>query len=242
MSAAQADEESRPQMTDVGWHDYVMSHFAPDELQNGVPNVKGLRRVARLLLGPPSQSVSRVVQFPLYDPSCKEIGGWQPAVAEHTLAFLWQQPDELQGQYVVFSDCACVWADNCLEANIFRFMVEVAATKAESRAYKRALQLKCLTADEVVPPAPQREAVPATTRPIEDSQIVFMDAKCRQLGIGLMAFVNSGRHRYKSIRDVSFDSARAMNEALSDYQNDPKTIPANLRGGYRADWRKSFDR
>lgn len=43
--------EPRPDQTDVGWHNYVMSKLDESEMQNGNPKVDGLRRLVKLLLG-----------------------------------------------------------------------------------------------------------------------------------------------------------------------------------------------
>lgn len=235
MSVARAALEDRVGMDHPGWHDYVLGHFQEDELFNGLPTVKGLRRVARKLLGALLQSSSRIVQAPTFSADALPVGGWQPVVAEHTLVFLWKIDDEALGREVAFADVAEVWADNCPDKNIFRFMASTAATRAEARAYKRALQLKCLTSEELVEP------VPARVEPeyILDEQIVYLEARCRQADIDLQAFVNSGKSTYKTIRQVPHERAKMMVEKLSDYLNKPDTIPSSIKG-FKRNWRETF--
>lgn len=230
----------RPAMTDPAWSDYVLGLMEPDELTpQGLVKVAGLRRVARLLLGPILKSTCKVVQPPVYDPGASAIGGWQPCTVEYNITFLWTGDDaeSMGSREVEFGDCAEVWLSNCPDLNIHRHMVETATTKAEARTYRKALQLKGIAAEEYAPPV----ATSGVTREqlIESFQIITMNAKCKALNINLRAFVNGGELTYKNINDVTYDRALKMIEHLGEYERNPKKIPERLRG-YDPEWRQSF--
>lgn len=231
------DAEPPEGMNDPGWSDFVLSKFAHDELGDGKPKVNGLRRVAQLLLGPIVMSYAKVVQSPRYiplDEGNKQGPMWEPAVVEYAIQILWKRTDEREGLEVEYQDCATLWSGNCDNPDIARFMVEVAATRAEARALRKLLALKGIAYEESV--SPSETTAPSSISP---AQVLFLEAKARELDIDLKAFVNAGQRAYRRIDEVPRDTALVMADKMGEYVRAPQTIPAKMKG-FKADWRRGF--
>ena len=71
---------------------------------------------------------------------------------------------------------------------------------------------------------------------VSPQQVNFLDNKCKQLDLDVMSFINIGEKDYRSINDVTRESAKKMIGVLNGYQNNTDTIPENVLG-YQSDWR-----
>ena len=132
------NEESRPSMFSDEWNPYVMAHFHTNELIDGNPICAGLRRVAELLLGDIIESGPEQV-FPATD-------GMAPdrATVVFKVVFDWMN----SGQQRVFKEVADVWHGNTDDL-FCAHPVATASTRAEGRALRKALKLRCLAAEEL---------------------------------------------------------------------------------------------
>jgi hypothetical protein len=214
-------EEEFPDRASPDWHNYAMSHFQPDELDgDGNPYVFGLRRVGRKLLGPPLQSVSRVVQ----GPQLLADGRLGPAVVEHLLVFEYEQ----------YSDCADVWAGNT-NPTFAIFPTALAATRAEGRAWRKALNLKrVIAAEESSGIIPAEEA--ETNGLIGPGFIKLLDASCKRNDVNLLKFIAEAKGKYTRVEDVPISVGQAMCRELAAYHRGAKAIPDRVKG-YDPNWR-----
>jgi len=224
---------SGPDPTSPEWNDHVLSLFTDGELYEGRPLCAGLRRVAELLLG-------RIVS------------------SRPTQVFAPQGGDEIGRATVVweivfedgslFSDVADCWEGNTDDAFCV-FNTATAATRAEGRAFRKALRLKTVAAEEmtkkntasIVRSISQTKQV-ATEGEYDDSsrmtdpQANFIDAKCKQLNLNVAEF-------FKEVFDVNVkrkvDKGRASLaiQKLNDYQQDKSLIPDSITA-YLSDWRE----
>lgn len=217
-------------MTSPEWSDYVLGQFASHELVDGAPNVAGLRRVTRKLLGPIVCSRGFVSQAPVVDGDRMT----HPATAEYEVTVLWMRPDELQGREVVYRDCAETWPENCQHATAVKFPIETATTRAEARCLRKLLGLQAIAAEEKI-------YTDGEEMKISSQQILFIDRHCEKMSISVPLFVNAGQYKYQCIEDVPHRTAVIMTEKLGAYERDRDSIPARLRG-YNAAWRQSFSR
>lgn len=138
------EEDNRPEMTSLAWTDYVMSLLDETELIEGAPKTDGLRRIAQVLLGPIYKSESKLVHFA------------ETVVVQHTLVIGWtldgvRLNEEKLLSVREFTDLACVNSGNTPE-KFLNHPVESAASKAEGRALRKALNLKKLAAEELLKP------------------------------------------------------------------------------------------
>lgn len=126
-------EEKVLTILDAEWDNYVMSLFDSSELVDGHPNVAGLRRVARLVLGE------------IYDsrPTAVFVTGENRATVVYEVKI--RKED---GKEIVFGDVADSSEYNadvpfCLHPSA------MASTRAEARALRKALCLKKASSEEL---------------------------------------------------------------------------------------------
>jgi len=202
------NEENRPSMFSDEWNEYVMAHFHTNELIDGNPICAGLRRVAELLLGDIVESGPEQV-FPATD-------GLAPdrATVVFKVVFDWMNT----GQQRVFKEVADVWHGNTDDL-FCAHPVATASTRAEGRALRKALKLRCLAAEELAKKdivnivQESVKQVPTSgdyqlNAGISSQQIAFVDQKCNQLDIDVTAFINMGNGKYNDISNVTKDNAK----------------------------------
>lgn len=232
-----ARSEPEPTMSDPAWSEYVMSQFDEAELDaEGCPRVHGLRRVARKLLGPILRSCATVVQTPVHAHAGRE--GFEPTVVMHELSILWTRPEDIKGGAafpVHFSEVADVWAGNC-DPRFGVYMTALAATRAEGRTFRKALQLNKVAAEEKGAGVGQSGF---NSDGIQQSQISVIASKCAQLDLNVKKFINVGRAKFKRFQDVPYDVAVQMVLLVSDYQRDPSKIPGGIKG-FDQNWKQEL--
>ena len=194
-----------------------------------------MRRVAEELLGTIVSSRPAQV-WPATDSDC-------PGRATVVFEIIIDWMDS--GQLKTFADVADVWHGNTDDL-FCAHPVATASTRAEGRALRKALKVKCLAAEELAKKdiaSIVRQTVQKPTDgewrendPISNPQINFIDAKCKQLDIDVMAFINSGENSYESVQDVSKETASKMLGLLNEYQTKNKSIPKEVEG-YQPNWR-----
>ena len=230
-------EEEKPSMFSDEWIDYVMGHFKKNELIDGNPICAGLRRVAELLLGDIIESGPETV-FPSTD-------GLSPgrATVVFKVVFNWMN----SGDNRIFKEVADVWHGNTDDL-FCAHPVATASTRAEGRALRKALKLRCLAAEELakkdivsivkdsIKKAPASGEYESNTK-ISSQQIQFIDNKCGQLDIDAFAFINMGNSSFANVGEVTRDSAKKMIKVLNTYQNDGGIIPENIKG-HKTNWRE----
>lgn len=230
------EDAEEPLMDSPEWSDFVMKQFTNEELDNlGNPCVHGLRRVSRKLLGPPICSSSRVISSPML--LCPTSMKRQPAVCEHKLVILWTRLEgtDFDSPYQVeFSDVGDVSEANT-DPDFCRFATATAATRAEARAYRKALQLHRVSSEETTL-VPIEEGVIVGN--ITATQVNFMELLCRRNNINLMKYINAGKVKFDSILDVPFEIAQTMIEHISGLQDKPENISDKYKG-FDDNWRKA---
>tara|TARA_B100000809_G_scaffold253278_1_gene289102 strand:- start:233 stop:1153 length:921 start_codon:yes stop_codon:yes gene_type:complete len=231
-----AEDEDRPSIFSDEWSGYVMAHFKPNELIDGNPICAGLRRVAELLLGDIIESGPEQV-FPATDNN-----GPGRATVVFSVTFNWMNSDSTK----TFKEVADVWHGNTDDL-FCAHPVATASTRAEGRALRKALKLRCLAAEELakkdiveivqqaVKQAPTSGEYESDKR-ISSQQIHFIDNRCNQLDIDVFSFINIGEGEYSSINDVNKDNAKKMIKVLNSYQNGGE-IPDKIKG-YKINWRE----
>ena len=231
-----SNEEERPSIFSDEWNGYVMAHFKPNELIDGNPICAGLRRVAELLLGDIIDSGPSQV-FPATDNN-----GPGRATVIFKVTFNWMNSGVIKS----FSEVADVWHGNTDDL-FCAHPVATASTRAEGRALRKALKLRCLAAEELakkdIVEIVQQAVKQAPTsgeyesnKSISSQQIQFIDNRCNQLDIDVVKFINIGENIYNSIAEVTKDNAKKMIKVLNTYQNGNE-IPDKVKG-YNINWRK----
>lgn len=231
-----AENDLMPAYGSDGWNDYVMQQFHKGELFDGNPTCAGLRRVVEELLG------SIVVSRPSQVWPATDSDGPGRATVVFEIVIDWMN----SGQLRTYSEVADVWHGNTDDL-FCAHPVATASTRAEGRALRKALKVKCLAAEELAKKdivSIVRQTVQKPTDGewqeedmISDAQVNFIDSKCRQLDINVMDFINAGEKNYVTISEVNKSTASKMLAALNQYQNNSKNIPEKL-SGYVSNWKE----
>jgi|TARA_R110002012_G_scaffold260919_2_gene442692 hypothetical protein len=230
-------DPERPAYGSKEWSEFVISKFEKYELIDKNPICAGLRRVAEELLGDIISSGPSEV-YPSNDSN-----GPGRATVVYQVVFNWMNSGEIR----TYSEVADVWHGNTDDL-FCAHPVATASTRAEGRALRKALKVRCLAAEELAKKdivSIVRESVKvegATDGEWDDkdgisaAQVNFIDRKCEQLDISVMEFVNSGENTYSGIEDVSKQTASAMLGRLNQYQNGQSVMPDDIKG-YNNNWR-----
>lgn len=224
-------EESRdatgPRMTDPEWTDWLMGQLTDREKdENGNPRVTGLRRLARLHLG------TIVGSIPGHFIGAEEDNGFR-ATSSHIVSIAWGgNRDDIR----VFGGIADTYSGNT-DPEYCRHAAATAETKAEARAYRRALALENVVAAEELTNVPVTEA--GVDGLIVPSQERGIDTLCKRLDINVSKFINSGSSgkHYKHVAHVPYKTAQVMIEQLNKYQQKMHLIPEPLKG-YDETWKR----
>ena len=224
-------ENMMPAYGSEEWNDFVMSKFHKSELFDGNPVCAGLRRVAEELLG------TIVVSRPSQVWPATDSDGPGRATVVFEVVIDWMD----SGQLRTYSDVADVWHGNTDDL-FCAHPVATASTRAEGRALRKALKVKCLAAEELAKKdvaSIVRQTVQANQSTdgewkeddsVTTAQINFIDAKCKQLDVNVMKFINMGESTYETIEKVSKKTASKMLGVLNEYQTDVKSIPDEVSG------------
>lgn len=214
-----------PTPADPGWSDYVLSHFVEGEMdREGSPSTDACRRVVNKLLGPIVCVEPKIVQVP------EASNGYRAAaLVSVTIAF-----DGDRGDLRTYGDGSDVYPGNTDEL-FARHAVATAITKAEGRAYRKALMLrKVITAEE-------KTSVSVTEcgldRYITDGQLRAIDKTCRDVGVNVKKFLHAckitGSHSL-----IKYEKAIELLEGASRLLQNPDKIPVEIKG-YDPAWRES---
>ena len=231
------NEQNIPLPTDKEWHSYVMSQFTEDELQDKKnPTVDGLRRVAELLVGYIVEQTTDVVQEPT------KANEWRATVT-HKVVLLCSSMNDTASPYKTFTAAADSYWGNT-DKIYSKYPVAIAESRAEARAFRKALKLKVVAADELSkiaeqenPPTP--DEFNSNPTDITDVQINFIDLTCKRTNIDVEKFVKTDYAYVKTIRQLKHGQSLTLVAKASAYLQKPPTIPEEIIG-YKEGWRGDF--
>jgi hypothetical protein len=217
--------EGRSQLPAVGteeWSVFVLSQFKDDEVFNGCPNVEGLRRVCEAHYGDVVESVSQVVQSP-------NSANMNHSCVIHHLTI--QCHDGITRRFSGTADVFEGNSDNPMFS--WQYSSATCETRAESRAYRRALRLRHVVAQEELSSVPIQES--GANGFISNAQKNFLSVNGRRLNINVMKYVSSGRNIYKYANDIPYDVAVKALAHIQQYIRDPSKIKPEWRG-FEENW------
>jgi hypothetical protein len=215
-------EDIVPNIEDSGWSDYVISQLEPDESYNGLPTTDGLRRIAGKLLGPIVKSISHIVQVPTPENE-------NHATVEHLIAIRW---DDNPLDIREFQDVADTYPKNTPQEEFAIHAPATAATKAEGRALRKALQLKRIFTVEEAVELPESE-----NNKINNSQIAFVRMMCERNDINVNKLLAKSKvKKYDKLEEVPYVTAVQITKYLQDCQLGKVQITDDIKG-YDPNWR-----
>jgi len=213
-----------PDIIDPEWNDYVLNLLEPDEKINDNPTTDGLRRLTEKLLGPIVESNSIIVQTPTPENKYR-------ATVQHNITIEFDENDRRQ-----FSGCADSYYGNTDKYE--HFPIAVAETRAEGRAYKRALKLRKIIAAEEYSQKKVDIYDSPTQNEITAFQIQFIDSLCRpdKLNLNVQKTVEHILNRsITHITQLTHQEAITINGKLHEYRQNPDQIIEEIKG-YQDNW------
>jgi hypothetical protein len=216
-----------PQYNSTEWHDYVMSQFTTDELTDDYPNIFGLRRVGEALLGDIVQS-GPITLFP---PAASDEGPGRSSCI-YTIVFNW-----FNGGREVEFRAAAGSSPNNTNKDFAIYPECIAETRAEARALRKALKLRCVSSEELPQTNINRDIPTSSTGEwnpndkISTTQQIFLTQRLKESKIDLTKFINHNGYKYASLDEVTKQTAKEMIELVNSYQTTgkgSKTIPEDI--------------
>lgn len=221
----------KPCINDLGWTDYVLGLLSEDEKIAGNPTTDGLRRVFEIALDCyVTEARTEVVQTP--DPNNEKR-----ATVVHTISYVLKyiESGSQDLKYRSVSGAADVYWGNC--DKIYRnHPVAVAETRAEGRAFRRALKLRKVVAAEEISKDIDDHPDADTVNKITNNQVNFLDTLSSRLNINVIKLLESNNLETKNIYGLSHDDAVSIIRVLSGYQQNMQNIP-ELLIGYSNEWK-----
>lgn len=226
------DKEPSPQIGDLEWSDYVLSQMDDSEKYEDKPTVAGLRRVCRKLFGYVLQSRCHVISNHFGKDHTGRLDAC--AVVKCSLSIRTHQ-----GELIDVEGLAEVNPANTDDL-FLGFPCATAESRAEGRAYKKAMMLKGLTADET----PNKDVAEGirdlmgeggklqdSNERASDNQLYVIGKNCKEAGIDVMKFINSSDKfgPYNDVSEVESKVAKLMLKKLNEYVNDKDSIPSEIK-------------
>lgn len=179
----------------------LLDKLTDKEKVNGHPTVNGLRRIINDYVGWITKNTSQVVQCPT-----PENKNRATVVAEISILFH-------SGMEITVSGCADVWEGNT-PTPFSKHPVATAESRAEGRAYRKALNLDVTTAEEM---GTFTEEV--SFEPIKDPQVTMIRNICKRCDIDLDKFLAIHNLSEDTLSKASHHDGTTMCRQLSDYQS-----------------------
>lgn len=233
------NQEKKISMLDPEWQDHIMGQFTQDELQDGYPTVYGLRRVVQDTFGQIVSSIPVKLESLLSE----STPGRAYCVYEVKVM--------TKSGFMVSGAAAGAFAENTDDVYAV-FPEAIAEVRAEARALRKMLNLKCVSADELTKKdtrkatatlkAKAEEAkaekktdgiwvAPAVLDTLSPIQTAFIQKMCKRLQIDVNKFINSESWKYNDLQDVTAQHAQDMIDKLNQYQSNSNTslnVPTEL--------------
>lgn len=223
-----------PEMGSPEWTDHVLGLLRATELVNGSPTCAGLRRVSQLLLGDILSSK------PVYTNIMNTENGLSSTVG-FEVTFLWKRPICIESDlsnplpYITrtYGDVS-----DCNEGNTGKpYSLHPSATassRSEARCLRKALLLNVISAEELNSNyVKDVDMGNFDSDKVSDTQMVFIEFKCRQLGIDMNKFIAENSEG-KPLNEIPRDRAVHLIKLLNSYQFDTnnsesKEIPDSIK-------------
>jgi len=207
------------------WSDHVMGLFSNDEVMEKddkrYPTLKGLRRVFLKIFGSPSFSGIVEYSSPTSESSCGR------AHANYELRF------SHYGVENVYRGAADAYPGN-IAGGYQVYPLAIAENRAEARAYRKALMLNIVTAEEIGNENTEFTSVLTSTgefneaEPMSENQLLVIKNKCKELSIDMDTFLTFMKKEL-GVQNLTKKEGLECVKKIGSYSNDPKLVPGELK-------------
>lgn len=204
-------DKDRPNIGDVKWTEYVLSLMDKNELEEGMPKVDALRRVAYKLFGVFSELRTDVIQAPTMENNDR-------ATVSVTIV-------TLDGRIV--SGAADVYVGNT-EKKFAIHPVATAETRAEGRALRKLLGLSKILSAEELDNADPYEAN-GTDNQISASMISGLKIMSDRIGVDLLGVAKAMNYEIVTLEDLTKTQGVQISNKLSKYHTGQEEVPKELK-------------
>lgn len=217
--------ETKPDIWSEEWTQYVLEQLRSDEVdKDGNPLNKGLYRLVNLLIG---KTLDRQIIFAGWP---GENNGLHAGIARRVRV---RHHDT--GEIYDYDDAADVYSGNC-RSPYNQHSSSTASTKAESRIFRKILNLNIISAEEATEIPESESGIDGLITP---TQLLHLNVLMKRYNINGMKYINSGKFEYTHPSKIQYATAQKMGKDLNDLGQAPEKI--KLRGveGYDPNWMKT---
>lgn len=201
-----------------GWTNYVLSHLADDEMEDGYPKTNGLRRIFEKVMGVTIVSSGPTTVFP----PIPNNGNNATVIYE----LYWEDSEGTAFKVTSTADAL----GQSLSGEFAHHPSAIADTRAEGRALRRAMKLNVLVKEEVDGNTDKKEKKEEEDGPADKNQINSIDILCqpRKCNLNPQKVV---RHLYnKELKDLNQTEARETIKWLNSVQQGVQEKPEDVVG------------
>lgn len=227
--------EVAPHIFSDKWAEFIMGQFEEDELVGDAPKCVGLSRLVQKWIGP-------IIRCGIasHTPPTTENKGTATVVYQVEV-FVTNQDHPAYGLgegTLFYEDIADVNQDNT-DFPYCKHQSATAATRAESRIYRKMLNLRhIIAAEEVAEVAEEDGDIEwVTDESITDDQMSVINLICSRLNLNVMEFMNSGKNTYAVVQQIPKRVATKMIKELNRLQQGEKAKPQHV-SSYDPNWRE----
>lgn len=226
---------NKPSIISHEWQEYILNQLTENDTdKEGHPRNFALGNLVSKNLGTIVYNVSKTIFGATDDNGLR-------ATANHELHIRW---DDDKDDVRIYGDTADCYSGTA-EPEFARHAAAMAGTRAQSRTYRKALNIDRIISAEEATSVPITES--NMERYIARGQIDSIDTMCKKLNINALNFINCGDTKYKHPSHVLWAMAATMLENLGKLQRmKPEKLQETKENkgieGYEVDWFKNAEK
>jgi len=218
----ESEEDEVPVISpsDVFKEEDIISMFDDSEKEGEYIKVNGLRRVAKLVIGPVVDQRVQLKSISIGDPDNGIYNGMAAIVTVYFKCGNLNFGEE--GEIISFCDSAdCIPSFNS-DPEYGRYVSALATTRAEARVFRKALGISAVAAEEVTDLPPIAIAPKSSTNKLSGPQMIAIKRVCENRGIEDIDEFIKTLDIEKTLKELTQDEATDVLSALNKKRESKK--------------------